>query len=528
MGKLNLRQLILLLTLATAVLVLGNTFYTSYKAQRALLIEQTLETNQAYAAKLASNIEDFLHATQEQLAFAAQDILMSEQDPQQLEHIVERLKKQTHSFNSVLIVDAEGVILAASDAMQGLLGKKLRSTGSLQALAERVPIISSPFNSVAKKNRPIIFISHPIFDEQGTYLGYVGGSIYLNEKSILHTLLGEHYHADGSFIYAVSQEGRLIYHQRGYRVGELVDDNAVVAKVLQGEAGSSHYFNTTNIEMLAGYAYIPLTGWGVITQRSLAATLSGMDKQMRVVAQYSFPFFVFIVLVAWVMSRWISKPLAKLAHSAKDLNKAGVATDISNVPAWYYEASQLKRAMLRGLAGVNETIGQLNLENITDPLTGLVNRRGMQAMLAEWEQRQYPFSVITGDIDHFKRINDEFGHDVGDEVLKFLAQHMQASSRPDDLVCRTGGEEFIILLPKTDAKIAYKAAQRLNERLAKEVFPDIGRTITLSFGVACWPCAGMSIAEVMKSADQALYKAKQAGRNRVQKGPECNDANAGG
>ena len=306
-----------------------------------------------------------------------------------------------------------------------------------------------------------------------------------------------------------------------------MDDNAVVAKVLQGKAGNSHYFNTTNIEMLAGYAYIPLTGWGVITQRSLEATLSGMDKQMGLVAQYSFPFFVFIVLVGWVMSRWISKPLAQLAGSANDLNKVGVAAEISRVPAWYFEASQLKRAMLRGLAGGNETIGQLDLENITDPLTGLVNRRGMQAMLDEWEQRQYPFSVITGDIDHFKRINDEFGHDVGDEVLKFLAQHMQASSRPDDLVCRTGGEEFIILLPKTDANVAYKAAQRLNERLAKELIPSIGRTITLSFGVACWPCAGMSIAEVMRSADQALYAAKQAGRNRVKKGLECMEINGG-
>ena len=214
MGILNLRQLILLLTLSTAVLVLANTFFTSYKAQRALLIEQTLETNQAYAAKLANNIEDFLRTVQEQLAFAAQDVLLSHQEPQQLEHIVKRLKKQSHSFNSVLIVDSKGTILAATDAMQGLLGKKLRSTGSVQALEKRAPFISPPFNSVANKSRSIIFISHPVFDEQGRYLGYVGGSIYLTEKSILHTLLGEHFHADGSFIYAVSQEGRLIYHQR--------------------------------------------------------------------------------------------------------------------------------------------------------------------------------------------------------------------------------------------------------------------------------------------------------------------------
>lgn len=122
------------------------------------------------------------------------------------------------------------------------------------------------------------------------------------------------------------------------------------------------------------------------------------------------------------------------------------------------------------------------------------------------------------DIDYFKRINDQFGHDVGDQVLQFLAQLMQESSRPDDLVCRSGGEEFILLLPKTDASVALNAAERLRQRVASELCPSIGQAVTLSFGVASWPCEGATIAEVMKSADSALYVAKEAGRNRVHYG----------
>ena len=515
MRRLNLRQLILLLTVSTAILILGNTFYTSYKTQRALLIEQTLEANQAYASKLASKIEDFLVTVQQQLAFAAQDVILSDQSPQSLGHIVKRLAKQTNSFNSVLIVNSQGTVLAASEIMQDLLGGKLRSVGSLQALKERKPLISQPFSSVVKINGSIVFISHPIFDAQGTYLGFIGGSIYLNAKSILYSLLGEHYQSDRSVIYAVSQESRLIYHQDAYRVGELVDDNPVVNKVVAGQAGSQQLVNTLGIEMLAGYAHVPSAGWGVVAQRSLAATLSGMNQQMLVVAKYSFPFFVLIMWVVWLVSRWISKPLWRLARNAEHLDKLDAKANISSISAWYFEAAQLKRAMLRGLAGLNRKIGQLSLENITDPLTGLINRRGMQAMLDELEAAQQSFSIIMADIDYFKRINDEFGHDVGDEVLKCLAQHIQESSRPGDLVCRSGGEEFILLLPETDANAARKAAERLRQRIADVTCPSIDQAITLSIGVASWSCGEATVADVMKNADRALYAAKEAGRNRV-------------
>lgn len=521
MRKLNLLHLILLLTVSTAVLILGNTFYTSYQTQRALLIEQTLEANQAYASKLATNIEGFIVSAQQQLSFAARDVLLTDRSAQPLDHIVERLIKQTDSFNSVVIADAAGTIVAASETAKNLLNIKPRSAGSLQALEERKPLISKPFHAVGTVNRTLIFITHPIFDDQENYLGFIGGSIYLQQKSVLYALLGEHFHKKGSTVYAVNQEARLIYHPDAYRVGELVDDSVVVNKVLANHVGSEQVVNTRGVEVLAGYAYVPSAGWGVVTQRTLNATLAGMDKQMLAVAQYSFPFFILILLVVWRVSRWISMPLSQLAHSAEDLGQPGVDKIIANVPAWYFEAAQLKRAILRGLAGVNKKIGRLNLESITDPLTGLINRRGMQAVLDEWQQLQQSFSVITGDIDHFKRINDEFGHAVGDEVLKYLAKHMQASSRADDLVCRTGGEEFIILLPKTDVSIAYKAAKRLGEQVSRQDYPGIGRPITLSFGVASWPCGNLSIAEVLKNADRALYAAKQAGRNQVQSGQKC-------
>lgn len=513
MQKLNLRQLILLLTVSTAMLILANTFYTSHQTQRALLIAQTLEANQAYASKMANSVDDFLIAAQQQLAFAAQDVLLAEHNPEQLSRIVTRLKQQTNSFNSVLVVDAEGVAVAATPKTIGLLGQKIQSQGSLQSLQERKPLVSKPYISSTK--RLLIFITHPVVNAQGDYLGYVGGSIYLHEQSILYSLLGQHYHADESYIYVVDQDSRLIYHQDPARVGEYVAGNPVVDKVLAGKEGGQQLVNSKGVEMLAGFAYVPRAGWGVVTQRSLKATLASMDQQMLSVAKYSFPFFIVIMWAVWIVSRWISKPLWQLASSAEYLDKPDMNAQIDNIPVWYFEASQLKRAMLRGLAGVNKKMGKLNLESITDPLTGLINRRGMQIALDEWQKLQQPFSVIIGDIDHFKLVNDEFGHDVGDEVLKFLAKHMHESSRPDDLLCRVGGEEFVVLLPQADIKVAFKTAERLRQRVANDVCASVGRPITLSFGVASWPCGHASIADIMKNADRALYSAKEAGRNRV-------------
>ena len=102
---------------------------------------------------------------------------------------------------------------------KGLLGEHLHSAGAEQALQERRPLISKPY--IASTGRFLIFISHPVIDQQGTYLGFVGGSIYLHEESILYSLLGQHYHADESYIYVVDQDSRLIYHQEPKRVGEL-------------------------------------------------------------------------------------------------------------------------------------------------------------------------------------------------------------------------------------------------------------------------------------------------------------------
>ena len=156
---------------------------------------------------------------------------------------------------------------------------------------------------------------------------------------------------------------------------------------------------------------------------------------------------------------------------------------------------------------------------IKDELTGLYIRRFFTHRLQEEIRRanryKLTFSLIMIDIDHFKDVNDTFGHAIGDKALIFLARKMEAALRGPDVPCRYGGEEFIILLPETGVKEAKLVAERLRSELEKNKVAEMGRPITISLGVSTFPQHGEEATELMNAADMALYAAKEEGRNRV-------------
>ncbi len=167
---------------------------------------------------------------------------------------------------------------------------------------------------------------------------------------------------------------------------------------------------------------------------------------------------------------------------------------------------------------------QMSIEMaITDALTGLHNRRYMETHLGtlveQSASRGKPISVLVLDIDYFKSVNDTYGHDAGDDVLREFAIRLRKSIRNIDLACRYGGEEFVIVMPETDMGVATMVAERLRRRIAAEPFPiqqDMRLLdVTISIGIAALQGEGDTAATILKRADQALYRAKRDGRNRV-------------
>ncbi|MFQ5509776.1 MAG: diguanylate cyclase [Leptospirillia bacterium] len=177
---------------------------------------------------------------------------------------------------------------------------------------------------------------------------------------------------------------------------------------------------------------------------------------------------------------------------------------------------QIEREKL--IEELNALKDKLEIEATTDPLSGLLNRRGMDRELDREKRRVVrgapPFSLVLCDIDHFKSINDTFGHDVGDEVIAKVAHTFQEICRASDSVARWGGEEFLVLLPDTTPDGAAILAEKL--RAAVESLDwTFDRKVTMSFGVSKSDSSQPDIEDCVQRADECLYRAKTAGRNQV-------------
>lgn len=203
-----------------------------------------------------------------------------------------------------------------------------------------------------------------------------------------------------------------------------------------------------------------------------------------------------------------------------------VAWSVTIIALLLFRVIQLKLALARNQHSHKELMAINTLLNVqnkqfedlakTDPLTGLLNRMGIRDSLYDglqrWKNKRVPFSFILVDLDHFKKINDTYGHDKGDEILKSAATLLKNNVRQTDYLARWGGEEFILVCPNTDLKQAHAIAENLRRKLESATV-DEHINLTASFGVASMNQPDLDA--LFNAADQALYDAKRDGRNRV-------------
>lgn len=228
---------------------------------------------------------------------------------------------------------------------------------------------------------------------------------------------------------------------------------------------------------------------------------------------------------------YLCTPLAALGETLGFVHLAFPTQEIAD---FAYMRSSLIEEMVE-LASM--AIASLNLrtklenESIHDPLTGLFNRRFMEAALERElhraKRRSATLAVLMLDVDHFKLLNDSFGHDAGDAVLSEVAACLKQSVRTEDVICRYGGEEFVVILPETDENLAMERANRIRgaiNSLNVQFKGQAVRKISVSSGLAMYPYHADNSDDLIRLADAALYEAKHAGRNQVQLATRANRA----
>lgn len=261
-------------------------------------------------------------------------------------------------------------------------------------------------------------------------------------------------------------------------------------------------FVSIHLPLMAMVAHIVINGLSTITNTLILLLLATL---MGIIVSFS---------AVW----WLIRPLRRLSASIEHYRNEGVLppTDTASQD----EIGIVSRAISSLVSDMDEMVRKLRFDANTDVLTGLANRRLMLSRgpqeLAKAAENHDPLTLLVFDLDHFKAINDTFGHETGDKVLMMVAHTVRSSLRPADLAARIGGEEFCVLLPNTTAQQAHAIAERLRtsiETLTIEPMPK-GR-ITASFGLAQSQGKKPLFQDVMVRADTALYSAKEHGRNCI-------------
>ena len=215
--------------------------------------------------------------------------------------------------------------------------------------------------------------------------------------------------------------------------------------------------------------------------------------------------------------RWVMKPWYH-----EDSNEQGGAVlyseDVTSQRELELERECLVNKLEIEIANKEALEAKLMAQAMTDPLTGLHNRRYFEQAcedeVKKVDRYHLNFSIVMFDIDFFKKVNDVYGHDVGDETLKLVADILNSSMRETDICARWGGEEFIVLVETESAEVAFEFAQRVRILIAETLFPKIGH-LTISAGVSAY-IPKTPVETCIKEADEALYQAKSSGRNRVE------------
>ena len=456
------------------------------------------------------------------------------------------------------IADPGGTVLQATGGM--LAGRSVAQREWFIAARERVYVgdvheakLLATMLPAQPDGEPTRFIDFaaPIRDAEGRLRGVVGAHAHWRWVTGLVEGATQRQHPDSAIdALILDRQGRVLYPER-MKLAQTAGD-AVLPKVLnngrfEGELrfGDGKDYLTSEAPLQARTN--AELGWRIVARQPLEQALRPVRDLRRELVLLGALAAALLTLAALLLARRISQPVEQLARIAGRVETERRIPDFPDKPAALElgRLSDAMRSMARALLATEQELQQANttleaqvqqrtaelqaanaaLEHLAtrDPLTGLHNRRSLDARLAEALSLDRRYGAANGrvhgllliDVDHFKRVNDQFGHPAGDAVLRQLAQLLQASVRITDVAARFGGEEFAVLLPELAGALeAVMAAEKIRTAVERASFAEVGK-VTVSIGVSLASPDDADVRPLVDRADAALYEAKRGGRNAV-------------
>ncbi len=534
-----------------SLLVGSPTYYYLSSVHRQQLIVERQEHLQALATAAATVFAENLVERRREIVLLASTplYLNAPLDSPEFPASLERLKESYPQYSWLGLADNDGRVRAATSGH--LTGVDVRqrpwfSFGRQAVFAGDLheALLLAKLFAVEGQGGPMRFIdfSAPVFDAQGALKGVLGAHIHWRwAAEVMRVVMPANREEIGLDMFIVNRVNQIIYPENADPSTRVPAAAAASGKEVRPfhDWGDEQAFLTASATVREPVAGSPLH-WRIVVRQPEAVVLASVNRLQDVVLAVTLIGGLVFLLLAWLAASGISRPLERLTERARRLEQ-GDETVSFDMPGGSAELRRLSAA-LQGMSGklldskhfleskVAERTAELQrlnreLETLarTDALTGVANRLAgnerLQQEFARFRRSGEGYALLLMDIDHFKRVNDTYGHATGDLVLRHVASVVGSALRETDFMARVGGEEFMVLLPLTGLTQAQGVAEKVRAAVCTAPVLPIGE-VAVSIGVATVSVDDGDADIAVVRADSQLYRAKAAGRNCVMPQPE--------
>ena len=507
------------LVMLAAALVASVSLQLGEHHMRAVIGDQQFALLSSAAAYID---EDLASKKTLMMAMGEQLVLSDYSKPSAIQQFLESHASLRDEFFNVIAVDATGKLIANLNDRRAIGTANFSKRNYFtDTVSNREGVISAPFQSALSK-QPVVVVTEPVFDATGHLLYILVGAIDLQRPRFFGQLEVLKPGKSG-YLFMLTKQGTIIHHPDKQRILMNVNQEAGGAvpstlAAMNGFEGWTEGSSKRGVKSLITYKQLVRTDWIIGAVYPVDEAFAPLIDMRKKALLASAGVAIAAGLIGWLAIWRLLLPLTALRRHVAQLSGGSLNVKVFDV-ARKDEFGELSRAFFHLAQQQREAENNLIALTRTDTLTGLHNRRmfeeTMVSALARARRNQQQLALAYLDIDHFKHVNDTYGHGTGDQVLVEFARRLALAVRATDTVARLAGDEFVVIFENLadDIEVSELANKILSSIQPAFVLGELSFAITTSIGIATNANGSASIGELMEASDNALYEAKRGGRN---------------